>query len=236
MLKKSYLLSVLLIALLALAACGTTTNEKDDVGEDTNPSNEEQGDQQTDGIEEDTEGDANKEDKDTVDRDNQGTEDTDEQEDEKGDDDTANAPEDMKQVDSDEQNYTMAILPEFTLTSEEPGRDSLYLTEDGSIFMRVETEAFNQETYDFLKDNTVDLLQATSADQKEPTEITDENQLPQGEGIENTVGYTTETAEGITSGIVFKKDELVVRLTIFEPIEGNYYDQFIKMGQTITSK
>lgn len=226
MLKKSYLLSVLLVALLALAACGTTTNEKDDAGEDASSGNEAQSDQQTDGMEEDTE----------VDGDNQDVEDTDGQDEEKGDDDIANAPEDMKQVNSDAQNYTMAILPEFTLTSEEPGRDSLYLTEDGSIFMRVETEAFTQETYDFMEENTVDLLQATSADQKGPTEVTDENQLPQGEGIEKTVGYTTETAEGITTGIVFKKDELIVRLTIFESTEGSYYEQFIKMGQTIMGK
>lgn len=239
MFKKPYLISMLLIAMLILAACGNTSNEKDGTNDGNNSDNQEQNEHQVDGTEEnDTEDEENNEDEENT-EDNEQDANNAEEEDagqEGNEEDTTDLPEEPKQVDSDAQEFSMSVLPGYTLTSEEPGRDSLYLTEDGSIFMRIETAPFDQETYDFFKENTVDLLQATNANQEAPDEITDANQLPQGEGIENTIGYTTETADGITSGIVFEKNDLLVRLTIFEPIEGNYFDEFLKMGQTITSK
>lgn len=232
MFKKPYLISMLLIAMLVLAACGSTPNDNDGASEGNNNGTS------------DTEVDANTENDDVEDSDEEANDESstpeddaqnDETNDEQENNDAENTDEkpDLTAVESDEQDYSISIFPEYTLTSEEPGRDSLYLTEDGSIFMRIETTPMDQETYDFFKENTVDLLQATNVNGEEPTELTS---LPQGEEITNAVGYTTNTAEGVTSGIVFTKNDLLVRLTIFDVADGNHFDQFIQMGKTIVAK
>lgn len=237
MFKKPYLISMLLIAMLVLAACGSTPNEND--GNNNGNQNSSTPDTEVDGAEnndiEDNDVDeyanAEEDEGNTEDHEQNVEQDADGQED--SNDETANEETDLKAVDSDAQNYSMSIFPEYTLTSEEPGRDSLYLTEDGSIFMRIETTPLDQETYDFFKENTVDLLTAVNADEEKPAEL---NELPQGQDIKNAVGYTTNTAEGITSGIVFEKNDLLVRLTIFDTENGDHFNQFVKMGETIVAK
>lgn len=234
MFKKPYLISMLLIAMLVLSACGSTPNGNDGTTEDNNNNDvpDTEVNSTEDDIVEDEESTENDDENNNVEENTQNDEQANDGQ-EESDDNATNDPTDLKQVDSDAQDYSISIFPEYTLTSEEPGRDSLYLSEDGSIFMRIETTPFDQETYDFFKDNTVDLLQAVNANGEAPAELTE---LPQGEGIANAIGYTTNTAEAITSGIVFEKNGLLVRLTIFDSAEENYFDQFIQMGETIVSK
>lgn len=241
MFKKPYLISMLLIAMLVLAACGSTNNEQPDKNEDENDSGQEVNDNNDEGnIEEEDKDEDKQDDENNNEEDeetngvegNEETDNTDQNNDEESDDFAANA----KQVDSDEQDFSMQILPEYSLTSEEPGRDSLYLTDDGNIFMRIETMPADDEAYDYYNENVVSLLEAISVDGNPPTELTDENKIPQGEGIEKAVGYTVDTPEGITTGIVFEKDGLAIRLTIFDTKEQSHFDNFLQMGESITSK
>ncbi|PAK74401.1 hypothetical protein, partial [Micrococcus luteus] len=39
---------------------------------------------------------------------------------------------------SDNQNYSMYVLPSYELTAEEPNKDVLYLTDNDQVFMRIE--------------------------------------------------------------------------------------------------
>src|SRR4051794_23927823 len=48
---------------------------------------------------------------------------------------------------SDAQDFSIAVLPQYTLTSEEPGKDSLFSNADGSHFMRIETRVKEEGTY-----------------------------------------------------------------------------------------
>lgn len=239
MFKKSYLISISLIAMLVLAACGSTTDketgendEDNNTGQEVNEeieNNEEDLPEDDESNSEDENGtEAGAEEDDAA----VGNEDSEETNDEESDNFSANA----KQVDSDEQDFSMQILPEYSLTSEEPGRDSLYLTEDGNIFMRIETIPADDEAYDYYNENIVALLEAISVDGNAPTEITDESKLPQGEGIEKAVAYTVDTPEGIATGVVFERDGLAVRLTMFDTAENSHFNNFLKMGETITSK
>ncbi len=253
MFKKSYLMSVLLIAMLILGACGTSTQKSGSTsnksnGQDTTEDveqNEEENSDDEDELEEDEEVIEDETDNQGTeeDNDNQGTEEDDESEengtnseDDQNEAETDQFQENAKQVDSDAQDYAIHILPAYTLTSEEPGRDSLYLTEDGNTFMRIETNPFNQDDYDYFKENTVSLLESTKADGETVSEITEENSLPQGENVKNAVGYTVKANDSILTGIVFEKDGLLVRLTIFDTPTQEHYSNFLKMGETITNK
>ena len=53
-------------------------------------------------------------------------------------------------TESDAQQFAMEVLPGYTLTSEEPGRDSLYADENPAAFMRIETQPAEDGTYDYL--------------------------------------------------------------------------------------
>ncbi|MDS9470416.1 hypothetical protein [Sporosarcina pasteurii] len=232
MLKKSYLFSTLLIAMLILAACGNTGDNNDpDVENETGTAPNEEVEKHEDTEKQDEDVSDELENDEKAAENDENVEDSVENEKPQSNDFLTIA----EQVDSDAQDFSMYILPEYTLTSEEPGRDSLYLTEDGQIFMRIETLPADEETYTYLKENTITTLEATSSGST-PTELTDENFLPQGAHIENAVGYTVTTAEGIVTGIVFERNDLLVRLTIFDTQEGLYFSDFLKMGETVVKK
>lgn len=139
-------------------------------------------------------------------------------------------------TDSDEQDYSVYVLPLYKLTSEEPGRDSLYFNDDtGSIFMRIETMVTEDGTYDYALENTLVLLEA-SGDSEAPKEITDIASLPSGENIKNAKGYIVNTETGPVSGFVFEKQGIVVKLTIFDSPESKHFEAFLRMAETIQGK
>ncbi|AOV08416.1 hypothetical protein [Sporosarcina ureilytica] len=237
MIKKPYLLSTLLIAMLILAACGKTTSDdngtdvENDTGQAPNEEVENNEDNEDNDVIQDEDDSVGAVDDEEASENEPNVEEDGKNEEPQSNDFLTNA----EQVDSDAQDFSMYILPEYTLTSEEPGRDSLYLTEDGKIFMRIETLPADEETYTYLKENTIATLEASS-NENTPTELTQENSLPQGDNIENAVGYTVTTEEGIVTGIVFERDGLLVRLTIFDTQEANYFSDFLKMGETVVKK
>lgn len=137
-------------------------------------------------------------------------------------------------TDSDAQNYKIAVLPSYTLTSEEPGKDSLFSEEDGSYFMRIETVANEEGTYDYLVENMIAVLEATS-EGSTPTEVTDETAIPSGDGIEHVKVLATQTANGPVTGIVFERGTIIVRLTIFDSPKEEHFLNFLHMSETIVT-
>lgn len=129
---------------------------------------------------------------------------------------------------SDEQAYELYVLPGFELTSEEPGKDSLYMTEDSSVFMRIET--FTPEDLDFAyaEDVMKQTLQASNSE----AEPADKGAL-EGEEFINSSVFEVPSAEGTVTGAVFEKEGIIVRLTIFDSTEANATADFMKMGQTV---
>ncbi|WP_203246055.1 hypothetical protein [Sporosarcina beigongshangi] len=132
---------------------------------------------------------------------------------------------------SDEQNYTISVLPDYTLTSEEPGKDSLFFDADGSQFMRIETMVNEQGTYDHLVENMKAILEAAN-EEGTPTELTDSAAIPTGDRIENATVF----ANGSVTGIVFERGSMIVRLTIFDSPNKEHFQNFLHMGETIESK
>lgn len=139
-----------------------------------------------------------------------------------------------KLTDSDEQNYSLYKLDGYTLTGEEPNKDSLYLDENPAVFMRVETISKDDASYQIIADNMVETIAAVSVG-KEPVEIA-KDKLPQGEGVLNPIGYETTFELGTVSGYVFEQGNLIVRLSIFDQQSVNLTDTFLKMGETVAAK
>ncbi|MCG7342690.1 hypothetical protein MHZ92_01020 [Sporosarcina sp. ACRSL] len=135
-------------------------------------------------------------------------------------------------TESDAQQFSIEVLPGYTLTSEEPGRDSLYADENPNAFMRIETQTAEEGTYDYLVDNMQEVLKASS-NGGEPVEVTDVFTNAEDQGIMNVKAFKVDTDTGPVTGIVFEKDEMVVRYTLFDNLEEDYKTDFLNMGQTI---
>ncbi|QTD42494.1 hypothetical protein [Sporosarcina sp. Te-1] len=150
------------------------------------------------------------------------------------DDQKDNALDNAESVTSEEQNYTIQVLPGFTWTAEEPGRDVLYSDNNSEAFMRIETKENDGDSYDDWVANVQELVKA-STDQ-DAQKVTDVNLLPSGQGIENAVAFNSKSDDVSTTGVVFVKGDLLVRLTIFDTPEEELGADFIKMAETIQAK
>lgn len=247
--KKRWLSIYAITAMvLLLAACGTTENNKDNNNEANNNTPDPEVIEENDNNEEnpeidDVEKDEEPSEEDTTNKDEPANEEAGENsnEDESKDDEeivegTDNFLNNAELTNSDEQDYSIYLLPNYKLTSEEPGKDSLYLEADGSIFMRIETTLAEEGTYDYLLENMQTMLTASSSTGTEPVQLEDEALLPSGEFIENAQAYTVDSAEGPVTGVLFEKNGMVVRLTVFDSLEAEHFHNFISMGETITQK
>jgi len=133
---------------------------------------------------------------------------------------------------SDAQQFAMEVLPGYTLTSEEPGRDSLYADDNPNAFMRIETQPAEDGTYTYLLDNMQEVLKASSTG-GEPKELTDIYTDVKDKGIENAKAFKVDSETGPVTGIVFEKDGMIVRLTLYDNAKEEYKDDFLNMGKTI---
>lgn len=202
-----------LAATLLLAACGTESNNEEPAKEkqeqSVNPSEESSTDESTttDGT-----GESSSDDSETS-------------------SDSSDELADATLTESDEQPYALKVLPGYTLTSEEPGRDSLYSNTNESAFMRIETKTTEDGLYDYLAENMQEVLKASS-DGVEPEEVKDVY-ANSNEGVSNVQAFKVETATGPVTGVLFEKGDMIVRLTIFDAQDGEFTNEFLKMGETI---
>lgn len=145
-----------------------------------------------------------------------------------------NAMKDAVETASDEQDYSMQVLPGYKLTSEEPGKDSLYLEDDSETFMRIETMPKDEEsyTYDELYENTVELLTASS-DGETPVEITQQTDLPQAGDIQSVKGAVVDSTEGYFTGYVIEREDKLIRVTIYAQEDNEHIKDFKDMAATI---
>jgi hypothetical protein len=129
---------------------------------------------------------------------------------------------------SDEQPYELNVLSGYELTSEEPGKDSLYLADDSSVFMRIETFAPGEVDFSQAETQLKETLEAVNPE----AEIAEGPALKAAEFI-NSSSYEIPSVEGTVTGIVFEKENQLVRLTVFDNSSAGATDDFIAMGKTI---
>lgn len=133
---------------------------------------------------------------------------------------------------SESQNYAVTLMDGFELTGEEPNKDMLFNNENDAQSMRIETFDSSEVNLDEITNNLVDTLKASNENGK-LVEISDENLLPNNEGIKEVKGYQIDTPEGMVSGYTFEREGLIIKLTIFDTNENPALDKFVKMAETI---
>ncbi|MFJ5622298.1 hypothetical protein ACIQD3_06045 [Peribacillus loiseleuriae] len=125
---------------------------------------------------------------------------------------------------SDNQPFSLYVLPEFELTAEEPNKDVLFLTEQDEVYMRI--EHFPTEVnWDEIEANAKTQLNAIS---ETVTQI-DASQY----SLDHAVVYEAVNGDDIVTSVLFQDEKNQSRITIFTNKDHDYRDAFIKMGKTI---
>jgi hypothetical protein len=235
--KYWLLMASITLSISMLAACNTSNDTNS--GQENTTSEVEEGEQEETTPDEETEeqADASSEETET-----ETTTDTEEVIEERGTEKSLsyNINGDTKEetatlTNSEEQNYSLYKLDDFELTGEEPNKDSLYLAENDAVFMRIETIPQEESSIDYVRENMRQTMQAVGISSP-PSDITEDDKLPQGNGITSQAGSEVKTELGTVSGYVFEQGNLIVRLTIFDRNSANMTDAFLKMGETIAAK
>ncbi len=126
---------------------------------------------------------------------------------------------------SDNQQFSMYVLPGFELTAEEPNKDIVMLSENGHIFMRIELLPANAD-WNAIEENTKSQLEAINPD------ITMLD-LPNNDFYKDAIAMKTSSKQDIVTAYLIKNSEQPLKLTIFFEDDADYNDAFLKMAETI---
>ena len=214
MTKWSAMFSGIAIATLLLTGCGTASddevkeNPSTNETQDTTAQTEEPNTTEATNTTENQENAATTEDTNTTEEATEAT--TQEQTSEKANEKTLTYKfnEESKQETavlktSDNQPYSVFVLPQFELSAEEPGKDVILFSENDSIFMRIE-----------LLPADVDWT-ATEENVKAQLGSISENITDPGLTIENGSSYEVTTNNEVVTAVLIKDEKAPVRLTMF---------------------
>lgn len=122
---------------------------------------------------------------------------------------------------SDNQPFSLYVLQQFRLSAEEPGKDIVFLTEDNSIFMRIELLK-TDVNWDEVEKNVQSQLESISETIKDPSL-----------DIEGGTGFEVESGNDVITSILLKDEKAPVRLTMFTKKDRDYRDAFLEMAKTL---
>lgn len=132
---------------------------------------------------------------------------------------------------SDAGTYELYLLPGYELTAEEPNKDLVFASENDALSMRVETFSKEDSDFAFMEEMMLENLKASNQD----AELTELPALDEADFMNSTVAEIP-TDNGKVTGAVFEKEDLIVRLTIFDLTEADATEDFLNMGKTISAK
>lgn len=137
-------------------------------------------------------------------------------------------------AESDNQNYKLSLLPDFTLSAEEPGKDVVLYAGDDRVFMRIETVAVTDSNYNDMLQATEGFMRASSSDDT----ITEDANIVKlaPSTAKNASAFVNNYGEDKTTALLFETDELFVRLTVFDTQTVDLTEAMLKMGTTIVTK
>lgn len=125
---------------------------------------------------------------------------------------------------SDNQPFSLYVLPQFELSAEEPGKDVLLLKDNDKIFMRIE-----------LLPTDVDWA-ATEENVKAQLSSISESITDPGLPIDNGSAYEVTSNDGVVTAVLLKDKNTPVRLTMFTTKDADYRNAFLEMAKTIQKK
>lgn len=122
---------------------------------------------------------------------------------------------------SDNQPFSLYVLPQFELSAEEPGKDVVLLSENDKIYMRIE----------LLSDN-VDWTKAEEDAKAFLNAISDSITEPEL-NINNGLSYEVTSGNDVVTAVLLKDEKTPVRLTMFTTKDADYRHAFLEMAKTI---
>jgi hypothetical protein len=122
---------------------------------------------------------------------------------------------------SDNQPFSLYVLQQFKLSAEEPGKDIVFLTEDDSIYMRIELLKADVN-WDEVEKNVQAQLKSLSDTIVDPAL-----------DVENGMGFEVKSGDDVITSILLKDEKAPVRLTMFTKKDKDYRDAFLQMALTL---
>jgi hypothetical protein len=126
---------------------------------------------------------------------------------------------------SDNQNYSIYVLPAYELTAEEPNKDVLFLSENDQVFMRIELLPDDAD-WDMIEENTKAQLAAVS-------ENVQTSNAPSDDFYKDALVMRAEGSGEKVSAYLVKNDDLSLKLTLFNKEDADHEDAFLQMAKTI---
>jgi hypothetical protein len=126
---------------------------------------------------------------------------------------------------SDNQDFSLYVLPDYELTAEEPYNDSLFLKENDRIFMRISILPADSDI-NSLKENTTAQLHAVNETVQTLTP-------PADEFLQNAIIMEASNNGEVVTSYLIQKPESIIKLTLFTTEQMDYRDAFIQMAKTI---
>ncbi|WP_163103339.1 hypothetical protein [Peribacillus alkalitolerans] len=125
---------------------------------------------------------------------------------------------------SDNQGYSMFVLPEYELSAEEPYKDILFVKDHDDVFMRIE---LLEDTPDFVQEeeSMKSYLKAISKEMIQP----EEEYLV----LENSVAYQASNEEETVTTVLIKDPVNPLKLTMFTKQGYDHKQAFMEMAKTI---
>lgn len=133
---------------------------------------------------------------------------------------------------SDELNYSIQRLKNFTLNAEEPGKDMLFYNDNDALSMRIEVFANDELSFDELKADTQQLVLAVAPEGLYETV----DLAPYTEArkeIVNSENYLVQYESDKVTTVIYELEEKLVRLTVYDDYVTDLTDTFLQMGFTI---
>jgi hypothetical protein len=128
---------------------------------------------------------------------------------------------------SDNQNYSLYVLPSYELTAEEPNKDVLYLTENDQVFMRIELLPEDTD-WEMAEENAKSQLTAVSSE-VQSAEASDD------EFLQDAIIYEAASEEDKAAVYLIKNDKQPLKLSIYTKNDADHTDAFIQMAKTISA-
>ncbi|MBE3568824.1 MAG: hypothetical protein IMW92_01500 [Bacillales bacterium] len=126
---------------------------------------------------------------------------------------------------SDNQGFSLYVLPHYELTAEEPYKDIVYFKDKDQLFMRIEVMQKTQN-WNTFKQSAFDQLKAIN-DQVKPISP------PNTTTFKNATAYRTSTQDAVVTAYVIPSNTHPIKITIFDDKNSSHSDAFLKMADTI---
>ncbi|MGE7664183.1 hypothetical protein ACQKMN_00555 [Ureibacillus composti] len=217
--KNMRFLATVVLSITLLVACNTAEEQ---------PTNEPTSDQTTADVEENTNTETSNE-LDTNAQQNEPTDDANKANSLTYTSNGSEVTEETTEVTSEQQNFTLQVIPGFTLTPEEPGKDLLYSEENDRISMRIEKVDKDQTSFEDLVGNTKETISAIG----EYENFALDEYLNDDKVLINSTAFITNIEAEKVIMVVFETEESLVRLTIYDEETEDLKEAMIKMGLTV---